>query len=185
MILSDGESGMRSPMAIEPIVEGVYELGTRTVNSCVIDGDDGVTLVDTLVSGKGGLIEESLKELGRSRTDVKAILLTHSHMDHTGSTAAVKSASNAALRIRSRCTCDRGCCEGTDAANFLVLQADGCQCSSQVHLPLRSTVSCRKTRMNCFREIFVPSTHLGTLLDTPRTFLTAASQTLWAWSDSP
>lgn len=84
-------------MAIEPIVEGVYELGTRTVNSYIIDGDEGVTLVDTLVSGKEGLIEESLKELGRSLTDVNAILLTHSHMDHTGSAAAVKSASNATL----------------------------------------------------------------------------------------
>ena len=84
-------------MTVERIVEGVYELGTRTVNSYIIDGDDGVTLVDTLVSGKEGLIEESLKELGRSLTDVKAILLTHSHMDHTGSAAAIKSASNAAL----------------------------------------------------------------------------------------
>jgi len=84
-------------MAIEPIVEGVYEIGTRTVNSYIIDGDEGVTLVDTLVSGREGLIEESLKDLGRSLTDINAILLTHSHMDHTGSAAAVKSASDATL----------------------------------------------------------------------------------------
>ena len=76
-------------MAIEAIVDGVYEIGTRAVNSYIIDGDEGVTLVDTLVSGREALIEESLKDLGRSLTDVNAILLTHSHMDHTGSAAAV------------------------------------------------------------------------------------------------
>ena len=84
-------------MAIESLVEGVYEVGTRYVNSYIIDGDEGVTLVDTLGSGSEGSIEEGLTGIGRSLADVTAILLTHSHMDHTGSAAAVKAASNATL----------------------------------------------------------------------------------------
>jgi glyoxylase-like metal-dependent hydrolase (beta-lactamase superfamily II) len=67
------------------------------VNSYVIDGDEGVTLVDTLIRGREGAIAQSLKEIGRTLADVRAILLTHSHTDHTGSAAAVKAASNARL----------------------------------------------------------------------------------------
>lgn len=84
-------------MTMELLVNGVYELGTRTVNSYIIDGDEGVTLVDTLTAKKEGVIAESLKQIGRSLADVKAILLTHSHIDHTGSAAAVKAASGATL----------------------------------------------------------------------------------------
>jgi glyoxylase-like metal-dependent hydrolase (beta-lactamase superfamily II) len=84
-------------MGMELLVEGVYQLGTRMVNSYVVDGDEGVTLVDTLVPRREGAITQSLKEIGRTLADVKAILLTHSHMDHTGTAAAVKAASKARL----------------------------------------------------------------------------------------
>jgi glyoxylase-like metal-dependent hydrolase (beta-lactamase superfamily II) len=67
------------------------------VNSYIVDGDEGVTLVDTQIRGRAGVIERSLNEIGRSLADVKAILLTHSHRDHTGSAAAVKAASGAGV----------------------------------------------------------------------------------------
>lgn len=82
---------------MELLVDGLYQLGTRTVNSYIIDGDEGVTLVDTLTARREGVIAESLTAIGRSLADVRAILLTHSHIDHTGSAAAVKAASGAAL----------------------------------------------------------------------------------------
>ena len=84
-------------MTMELLVDGVYQLGTRAVNSYIIDGDEGVTLVDTLTAKREDVIAESLKEIGRSLADVIAILLTHSHMDHTGNAAAVKAASGATL----------------------------------------------------------------------------------------
>jgi glyoxylase-like metal-dependent hydrolase (beta-lactamase superfamily II) len=73
----------------------VYQLGTVMANLYIIDGDGGVTLVDTLNRGREGAIAQNLKEVGRTLDDVRAILLTHSHMDHTGSAAAIKSASQA------------------------------------------------------------------------------------------
>jgi glyoxylase-like metal-dependent hydrolase (beta-lactamase superfamily II) len=82
-------------MRMEPLIEGVYQLGAGMVNSYIIDGDEGVTLVDTLIRGREGAIAQNLQEIGRTRADVRAILLTHSHMDHTGSASAIKAASNA------------------------------------------------------------------------------------------
>lgn len=82
-------------MSMELLMDGVYQIGAANVNSYIIDGDEGVTLVDTLVRGREGAISQSLEEIGRTLTDVRAILLTHSHNDHTGSAAAVKAASKA------------------------------------------------------------------------------------------
>lgn len=82
-------------MTMELLMEGVYQVGTRMVNSYIIDGDEGVTLVDTLIRGREDAIAQNLREVGRTFDDVKAILLTHSHKDHTGSASAVKEASKA------------------------------------------------------------------------------------------
>ncbi|MEA2023487.1 MAG: MBL fold metallo-hydrolase [Actinomycetota bacterium] len=84
-------------MRMELLVDGVYQLGTGIVNSYIIDGDEGVTLVDTLVRGREGAISQNLKEVGRTLDDVRAILLTHSHGDHAGSAAAIKAASKASV----------------------------------------------------------------------------------------
>ena len=81
---------------MELLVDGVYEIGSRGGGDAyIVDGDEGVTLVDTLVPGREGAIAESLREIGRTLEDVRAILLTHSHMDHTGSAAAIKAVSEA------------------------------------------------------------------------------------------
>ena len=84
-------------MAIESVVDGVYQLGSGYVNSYIIDGDEGVTLIDTLLPKKQDVIAEGLKQIGRSLTDVEAILLTHCHADHAGSAAAIKTDSEATL----------------------------------------------------------------------------------------
>jgi glyoxylase-like metal-dependent hydrolase (beta-lactamase superfamily II) len=83
-------------MRMELLVDGVYGIGSRGGGDAyIVDGDEGVTLVDTLVPGREGAIAESLREIGRTLEDVRAILLTHSHMDHTGSAAAIKAVSEA------------------------------------------------------------------------------------------
>jgi glyoxylase-like metal-dependent hydrolase (beta-lactamase superfamily II) len=82
---------------MDTIISGVHQIGPGYVNSFIIDGDEGVVLVDTLLPKKEGLIAEALKEIGRSFDDVTAILLTHSHADHVGSAAAIKAGSDAVL----------------------------------------------------------------------------------------
>jgi len=82
---------------MDAIIAGAHRISTRQSSAYVIDGDEGVTLIDTLVPKHEHLIIKALAEIGRSITDVSAILLTHSHDDHTGSAAAVKDASGAAV----------------------------------------------------------------------------------------
>lgn len=80
---------------METIISGVHQVGAGYVHSFIIDGDEGVTLVDTLLPNKEGAIAQALHEIGRSFEDVTAIVLTHSHADHAGSAAAIKAASGA------------------------------------------------------------------------------------------
>lgn len=67
------------------VAPGVQRLGTDFVNFYLVDaGDDGLTLVDAGVPGYGDLMEEQFAALGRRREEVRAVVLTHGHSDHTG-----------------------------------------------------------------------------------------------------
>jgi len=77
-------------LATVRIGDGVHQIGAGYVNSFIIDGREGVTMVDTLLPGKEAVIGEGLRGIGRSFDDVRAILLNHCHADHAGSAAAVK-----------------------------------------------------------------------------------------------
>jgi glyoxylase-like metal-dependent hydrolase (beta-lactamase superfamily II) len=77
------------------VISGVYQISHRIVNSFVIDGDEGVTLIDTGLPRLHRTIVRALPSIGRSVADVAAIVLTHSHRDHTGGAAHLKAASGA------------------------------------------------------------------------------------------
>jgi glyoxylase-like metal-dependent hydrolase (beta-lactamase superfamily II) len=70
------------------------------VNCFLVQEDDGLTLVDTNLSGSTGLILEAAKHL---RGPIQRILLTHSHVDHIGSLDGMAAAlPNAAVLIGDR-----------------------------------------------------------------------------------
>lgn len=62
----------------------------RYVNIYLIVGKETCYLVDSGVAGADTLIEEYLKELGKSITDVGGIFVTHAHPDHIGAAAEIK-----------------------------------------------------------------------------------------------
>lgn len=73
---------------MESLGQGVHRISVGS-NAYLVDGDDGVVLVDTGIPGRMPQIRDSLRGLGRGVEDLRAVLVTHAHPDHVGSAAAV------------------------------------------------------------------------------------------------
>ena len=78
------------------VAPGIHQV-SKGVNAFIVDGDDGVVLVDTGLPKRHGAIVEGLASIGRSVGDVRAIVLTHAHSDHFGGAAALKRQTGASL----------------------------------------------------------------------------------------
>jgi glyoxylase-like metal-dependent hydrolase (beta-lactamase superfamily II) len=81
------------------LANGVVRLGTSYVNWYLVADDDGVTIVDAGVPGYRPQLEPGLELLGRSMTDVRAVLLTHSDGDHTGVSTTVRDEAGAPIYL--------------------------------------------------------------------------------------
>ena len=77
--------------AIEPfkIIGNVYFVGTFPASAHLIDTGDGLILIDTGYSDTLFLLVNSIYKLGFSPYDIKYIIHTHWHGDHTEATAAL------------------------------------------------------------------------------------------------
>lgn len=67
------------------ITERVHLAHTDLVNWTVVADDAGVMLIDAGFPGSRDDVLTSLRQLGFGAPDVRAILLTHAHVDHFGS----------------------------------------------------------------------------------------------------
>jgi glyoxylase-like metal-dependent hydrolase (beta-lactamase superfamily II) len=81
---------------MEKVIGGVHQV-SGGVNAFIVDGDEGVTLVDTGMPKRHGAILRGLESIGRGPSDIKAIVVTHAHFDHVGGAAALKRESGAPL----------------------------------------------------------------------------------------
>ena len=74
---------MSSPAPTQ-VAPGVHRLGDHGVNYYLIEDPDGLILIDAGLPSHRAQLQGLLSDLGRSLADVRAVLLTHGHPDHTG-----------------------------------------------------------------------------------------------------
>ena len=77
------------------IVGNVYFTGTYQASSHLIDTGDGLILIDTGYASTLYLLIDSIYRLGFRPQDVKYVINTHWHWDHTEATAAFADLSGA------------------------------------------------------------------------------------------
>jgi len=81
------------------IIGNVYFVGTYQASSHLIDTGDGLILIDTGYENTLYLLLHSIYQLGFRPEDIKYIINTHWHGDHTEGTAAMAELSGAKILI--------------------------------------------------------------------------------------
>ncbi len=77
-------------MGAKQIVPGLWQVKIRYVNAYLLDTGDGLALIDTGIPGSAPTILEAVYLIGRKPADIRQILVTHCHEDHSGSLAEMK-----------------------------------------------------------------------------------------------
>ena len=67
-----------------PVTAGVHRLGDSTVNFYLLQEGTDLTVVDAGLPAHYAQLAALLAGIGRSVRDVRAVLLTHGHLDHVG-----------------------------------------------------------------------------------------------------
>jgi glyoxylase-like metal-dependent hydrolase (beta-lactamase superfamily II) len=70
--------------AATEVAPGIHRLGNWFVNFYLLEDEGRLTLVDAGLPRLRGQLEAALAALGRSMSDVEAVILTHAHSDHVG-----------------------------------------------------------------------------------------------------
>ena len=73
------------------MIGNIYFVGTKEASCHLIDTGDGLILIDTGYEECAEIVVESMNTLGFNISDVKYILHSHGHYDHTDATAAILS----------------------------------------------------------------------------------------------
>jgi glyoxylase-like metal-dependent hydrolase (beta-lactamase superfamily II) len=76
-------------MAVKRVIKGVHVVPMGMSNAFLIEGDDGLALIDAGFRGKEAAVFGAIHGLGRSPDQLKHLIFTHGHPDHIGSAAAI------------------------------------------------------------------------------------------------
>jgi metallo-beta-lactamase class B len=79
------------------IIGNIHYVGASGVSSYLITSPEGHVLIDTGFEQTIPLIRESVKKLGFRMEDIKLILASHAHVDHTGGHALAKELTGARI----------------------------------------------------------------------------------------
>jgi glyoxylase-like metal-dependent hydrolase (beta-lactamase superfamily II) len=66
------------------VAPGVHRIEDANTNWYLVEEDSRLTVVDAGVPSSWDSLGDALAQIGRSRDDVEAVVLTHAHFDHVG-----------------------------------------------------------------------------------------------------
>ena len=81
------------------MIGNIHYVGTDGLASYLVTGPDGHVLIDTVLPEGTGQIKANIVKLGFKLADIKLILNTHGHFDHTGGLAEMKADTGAQLVV--------------------------------------------------------------------------------------
>lgn len=84
------------------LIDNIYYVGTDGIAVYIIKTSDGLILMDTGVPQSTGMIKDHIAKLGFKVSDIKIILNSHAHFDHTGGFAEIKKETGAQLIAGAR-----------------------------------------------------------------------------------
>jgi metallo-beta-lactamase class B len=89
---------------VEPfrIVGTIHYVGTADLASYLITSDEGHILLDTPCEGETPLVLESIRKLGFDPKDIKILLNSQAHYDHTGGLRELRELSGARMMAGAR-----------------------------------------------------------------------------------
>lgn len=74
-------------MMTRNVADGVHLVSSSFVNCYLIEDERGLTLVDTGLPALWDELMDAVRELNHTPADIAAVVLTHTHFDHTGCSA--------------------------------------------------------------------------------------------------
>ncbi len=98
------ESGAANKFSIfdqmQQITNNIYQISLGLVNAFLIE-DNGLTLIDSGYRNSTDKIFSAIAKAGKNPQDIKHVILTHCHPDHTGSVAEIKRRLNISVLAHS------------------------------------------------------------------------------------
>lgn len=79
------------------MIGNIYYVGTDGIAVYIIKTSGGLILMDTALPQSTGMIKDNIAKLGFKLGDIKYIMNTHAHFDHTGGFAEIKKETGAQL----------------------------------------------------------------------------------------
>src|SRR5689334_7615789 len=86
-----------TPFAPFQLIGNIYYVGTDGIAVYVIKTSEGLILMDTALPQSTGMIKDNIAKLGFKLADIKYIVNSHAHFDHTGGFAEIKKETGAQL----------------------------------------------------------------------------------------
>ena len=104
--LFPADNGWTTPFPAHQVVGNVYYVGSAGLASYLITSDKGHILINSNLESSPALIAKSVESLGFKFSDVKILLISHAHWDHTAGSAEVKRLTKAKFMVMAQDVAD-------------------------------------------------------------------------------